>query len=165
MSAMRLSSRILFLGKILIRSVFFYHEVVDDEVLPLRGVLAHVVAEQFLYLVGLVQADLFQPYLRSDELLEFIGRDFTETFEPGDLRIGAEFPYGVDTLFFRIAVARGIFGALVSVAFLEYGGPRRLVIGLGGFCLGRAPPAVADSEQWGLQYVDMAFLYQIRKEL
>ena len=46
-----------YLGEVLFSfgaAVFFDHEIVDDEFLPLWGVLAHVIFEEFLHLVGFV---------------------------------------------------------------------------------------------------------------
>ena len=43
---------------ILFGAVFLDDKVVDDEVLALHGVLAHVVLQEFLHLVGLVEGDL-----------------------------------------------------------------------------------------------------------
>ncbi len=43
---------------VFMRHVFLHHKIVDDEVLTLHGVLAHVVFEQLLHLVVLVQGDL-----------------------------------------------------------------------------------------------------------
>ena len=45
----------LFFDEGVLGQVFFHHKIVDNEVLALHGVLAHVVFEELLHLVGLVQ--------------------------------------------------------------------------------------------------------------
>ena len=55
------------------RQVLFDDEVVDDEVLALGGVLSHVVLQQLLYLVGLVECYLLEAYVWSDEAGELVG--------------------------------------------------------------------------------------------
>jgi hypothetical protein len=41
-----------------------------------------------LHLVALLQRNLFKTDVGTDEVHELVGRDFTETFESGDLRFG-----------------------------------------------------------------------------
>ena len=41
-----------------VRTVFLNHQVVDDEVLALHGVLTHVILKELLHLVGLMKGDL-----------------------------------------------------------------------------------------------------------
>ena len=55
-----------------LRSVFLDNQVVDDEVLALHGVLAHVVLQEFLHLVGLMERDLFQADVRTDEACKLL---------------------------------------------------------------------------------------------
>ena len=52
--------------------VFFDDKVVDDEVLALHGVLAHVVFQKFRHLVALAQCHLLQAYVGTDEVLELV---------------------------------------------------------------------------------------------
>ena len=85
--------------------VFFDDEVVDDEVLAFGSVLAHIVFEEFLHLVFLSQRDLFEAYVGAYESGELVGRDFSETFEAGDLRVGREVADSLQPLFFAVAVA------------------------------------------------------------
>ena len=75
---------------LVVLEVFFNHEVVDDEVLPVGCVLAHIELEHLLDGVFLfdrhgVEADVF-----SDEMLELVGRDLSEAFEAGDLGVLAQ---------------------------------------------------------------------------
>lgn len=48
-------------------SVFLDNQVVDDEVLALHGVLSHIVLQEFLHLVCLMERDLFQSDIRTDK--------------------------------------------------------------------------------------------------
>lgn len=43
----------------LFRTVFLYHQIVYDEVLSLGRILAHVILQKLLHLVGLVESYLF----------------------------------------------------------------------------------------------------------
>ena len=79
---------ILHLKRIFLRSIFLYHEVVDDEVLSLHGVLAHVVFEKLLHLVVLVESDLFEAHVGTDESRKLLGRNLTQTFESCYLGVG-----------------------------------------------------------------------------
>ena len=49
---------IVLLFHVFLGQIFLHNKVVDDEVLSLHGVLAHVVFEELLHLVGLVQRNL-----------------------------------------------------------------------------------------------------------
>src|ERR1051326_1360643 len=71
--------------------VFFHLQVIDDEVLPLGGVLAHEEAQQVLAVVEMRERHGFEPDVFADEILELAGRDFAEAFEPRDLVARAEF--------------------------------------------------------------------------
>ena len=57
----------------ILRQVFFHHKIVYDEVLAFHGVLSHIVFQKLLHLVGLMQRDLFESHLRTDEVREFLG--------------------------------------------------------------------------------------------
>src|SRR4051812_34041323 len=70
--------------------VFFYTEVVDDEVLALRGIFAHEEGEEFVGAVEVMELDRIEADVRADEVLEFARRDFAQTLEAGDFVAGAE---------------------------------------------------------------------------
>ena len=59
------------------RNIFFHHQVFDDKVLALHGVLAHVELQQVLHQVVLAEADFFEAHILANEVLELVGRDFT----------------------------------------------------------------------------------------
>ena len=89
----------------LLGSVFLDDEVVDDEVLALHGILAHIVLQKLLHLVGLVERHLLQADVGADEAGELLGRDFAEALEAGNLRVGAQFADGRQALLLTVAVA------------------------------------------------------------
>lgn len=57
---------------VFLRQVLLNDEVVDDEVLAFHRVLAHVVFQELGNLVVLVQGNLFEAHIRTDEMGEFI---------------------------------------------------------------------------------------------
>ena len=59
---------LLFAGLVLLN-----YQVVNDEVLAFHCVLAHILGEQFLYLVVLVQLDALETHVGADEVAELIG--------------------------------------------------------------------------------------------
>ena len=75
--------------------VFLYHEVVDDEVLAVHGVLAHVVFQQLRHLIALVECHLVQSDVGSDEVDELLGADFSQSLEACDFGVR---PKVVDSL-------------------------------------------------------------------
>ena len=60
-------------------------QVFDDEVLTVRGVLAHVEGEQFLHAFAFLILDMVEAHVRADHEAELVGRDFSEALEAGDL--------------------------------------------------------------------------------
>src|SRR5690349_12624939 len=91
--------------------VFFHPEVVDDEVLPLRRVLAHEEREEFVAAVEMVQVHRVEADVLTDEILEFAGGDFAEALEARDLVAGAALDHGGLLLLLRVAVARDLLVA------------------------------------------------------
>ena len=79
---------ILHSKRIFLRSIFLDHKVVDDEVLTLHGVFAHVVFEELLHLVVLVESDLFEAHVGTDESRKLLGRNLSKTFESSYLGVG-----------------------------------------------------------------------------
>ncbi len=57
---------------ILFYEVFLHHEVVDDEVLSVGGVVAHIELEEALHLVVLMQRDLLETYVCANEASELL---------------------------------------------------------------------------------------------
>ena len=51
-------------------------KIVDDELLPLHGVLAHVVFQQFLDAEVVTQDDGLKAHVGTDEAAELVGGDF-----------------------------------------------------------------------------------------
>ncbi len=98
------------------REVFFYHEVVYDEVLSFGCVLAHVVFEELLHLVRFVERHLFEAHLRTDEIGELVGRNLAKTFKSGYLRVGTQLADGFEPLVLAVTVA-GYEVALLAIAF------------------------------------------------
>ena len=140
------------------RKVLLDDQVVDDEVLTFHGVLAHVVLQELLYLVVLVKGYLLQPHIRAYEVDELIGTYLSKSFESRYLRVRSEVADGVQTLFLGVAVAR--YEVALALLLAQAGvslGDNLLVFYLCAF--------VADTEQWRLQHIDVAFLYQLRIEL
>ena len=68
--------------------VLFDNKVVDDEVLAFHCVLAHVVGEQILDLVVLVQLNALQTHVGAYEVAELVGRNLTKSLESCNLGVG-----------------------------------------------------------------------------
>jgi len=128
--------------------VVFDHEIVDDEVLALHGVFAHVEFENLGHTVVLAQAHAVYTHILTDEVAEFLGRNLAETFESGYLRIIAEALYGSHTLVVGVAV-HGVVG---SVVFLGATGT-----------LGRL--LVSHAEKRRLQHIYMPLLDEVGEVL
>ena len=76
-NAMPFKNRLIFIALVLFLSYFFRpifldYQVVDDEVLALHGVLTHVVLQEFLHLVGLMERDLFQADVRTNKACKLL---------------------------------------------------------------------------------------------
>ena len=71
----------------LLRTVFLNDEVVNDEVLTLHRVLSHIILQEFLHLVVLMEGDLLQTDVRTYKTCELLRADLTKTFKAGDLRV------------------------------------------------------------------------------
>jgi hypothetical protein len=72
----------------LLWTVFLNDKVVDDEVLTLHRVLAHIIFQQLLYLVILVEGYLLQADIRTYEAGKLLWRNLTQTLESGDFWVG-----------------------------------------------------------------------------
>ena len=105
-----------------------------------------------------MQGDLFESYVWAYEVRELIGRDLSQTFESCDLRVRSEVTNCVKPLLLSIAIAGD------EVALL-------LILQQFGVCVSddllvldlRA--AVANTEEWRLQDIDMPLLDQLGIEL
>lgn len=71
--------------EVFVDEVFFDDEVVDDEILSGGGVLAHVELEEVVDGIGVFEGHGVETDAGSDELLELLPVDLTETFESGYL--------------------------------------------------------------------------------
>src|SRR4051794_35499659 len=65
--------------------ILLYFQVADDEVLPLRGVLAHEEREQLVAVVEMIERDRFEPDVLADEILELARGDLAQSLEARDL--------------------------------------------------------------------------------
>ena len=83
-------------------------QVLDDELLALHSVLAHVVFQQFLDAEVVAKDDRLKPHVGADETTELVGGDFAQAFESGDLGLLAAFLLGGDAFLVAIAVV-GLF--------------------------------------------------------
>lgn len=84
--------------------VFLDDEVVDDEVLTLHGILSHIVFEELLHLIVLVEGHLFEAHVRSDEVDELVRAYLTKTLEARNLGLRTEVADGVEPLLLGVAV-------------------------------------------------------------
>ena len=75
---------------IFFRPVFLYDEVLDDEVLALHGVFAHVILQELLHLVGLVEGDLLKAHVGPNEGGKLLRGYFSKTLESGYLGVGTQ---------------------------------------------------------------------------
>ena len=57
---------------VFLRQVLLYDEVVDDEVLTFHRVLTHIILQELGHLIVLMQGNLFEAHIRTDEMGEFI---------------------------------------------------------------------------------------------
>src|SRR5690606_31706622 len=73
----------------------FGNQIGRNEFAPFRRILAHVIGQYFLDLHSLRDLDLFKADVFTNETSEFVGRDFTEALESGNLGMSAQFFYGI----------------------------------------------------------------------
>ena len=99
---------------IFLRLVFFYDQIVYDEILSLHSVLAHVVFEQLFHLVCLAKRDSLQTDVLPNEMLELFRRNLSQSFKSRYLRVGTECLYSVHSFVFAVS----IHGDEVAFAFL-----------------------------------------------
>ena len=102
----------------LFRTVFLYHQVVYDEVLSLGRILAHIILQELLHLVGLVQSNLLEAHVGADEVDKLVGTYLSKTFESGYLRVGTKLLYCLYALLVAVAIA-GDEVALLAFYVLE----------------------------------------------
>ena len=88
----------------LLRKVFLHTQVVNDEYLPLRGVLAHIVFQQLLYLRVLRYQHRVFTYIIAYEAGELLGAYLPQPFKSGDLGLGTYLGYGTLALFITVAI-------------------------------------------------------------
>src|SRR5581483_2086987 len=67
-----------------------HHQILHDEVLPLRRVLAHVEGQDAAGFGLRRVLDAAEPHVFSDELLELAWRNFAQAFEARDLGLRAD---------------------------------------------------------------------------
>ena len=54
--------------RVFLRNILLNHQVIDDEVLTFHRILTHIILQEFLHLVGLVERNLLQSHIRTDEV-------------------------------------------------------------------------------------------------
>ena len=91
-------------------------KILDDELLAFHGVFAHIIIQQLLDAEVVAQDDRFKAHVGPDEASEFVGGDFAQAFEAGDLSLFAAFLLGGDAFLVAIAVV-----GLLLVANAEQG--------------------------------------------
>ena len=84
--------------------IFLDNQIVNDETLTLHGVLAHIVFQEGIDIVALVECYRFQAHIGTDEMFKLIRRNFAQTFKTGDFGVGAEPLDGGEFLFVGIAI-------------------------------------------------------------
>ena len=62
-------------------------------------ILSHIKRQDILDMISLFHPHRFKPHILADKMPEFIGGNFTQSFEPGDFRICSQFFYGRFFLF------------------------------------------------------------------
>ena len=92
-------------------------KILDDELLSLHGVLAHIIIQQLLDAEVVAKDDGLKPHVGADEAAELVGGDFAQAFEAGDLGLLAAFLFGGDALLIGVTIV-GLF----LVAHAEQGG-------------------------------------------
>lgn len=83
-------------------------QILNDELLSLHCVLAHVVFQQFLDAEVVAQDDRLEAHVGADEATELVGGDFAQAFESGDLCLLAAFLLGGDALLIGVTIV-GLF--------------------------------------------------------
>ena len=83
-------------------------KILDDELLALHGIFAHVVFQQLLDAEIVTQDDGLKPHVGADEATEFVGGDFAQAFEAGDLGLLAAFLLGGDAFLVGVTIV-GLF--------------------------------------------------------
>ena len=160
---------------LLLGKVFFHNKVVDDEILPFHRVFAHVVFQERLHLVALVERHLFQSDIWADEMAELVRRNLSQTFESRDFWCGREFLDSSQAFLFVVAVdgfklravrvARlfedgfacgSLFAALGSL-FASFGRWNSLLALLFLF--------IADAEEGSLEDINVALLDEFGEEV
>ena len=90
--------------RIFLWNILLNHQIVDDEVLALHGILSHIVFQKLLHLVVLMQRNLLQTHIRTYEMSKLLWRNLAETLESGDFRVWSEFTDSLLALFVTITI-------------------------------------------------------------
>ena len=117
-------------------------------------------------MVALVQLHLFQAHFRPDEVLELVGRNLSQSFEPGDFRVRTETVDGRKALFLAVAVNGLKLRAVGALRLSEDGGAGALLVDADRF--GRRTDflfLIPDAEQGRLKDIDVAFLDEVGEKL
>ena len=99
-------------------------------------------------------------------MYELISRDFSESLESCDFRVGRESLDSGESLFFGVAIYRFVFRTVAALGLLQNGRPCALVVhALGLLRLLLLTLLVAHTEEGCLQDVDVSLLDQVGEEL
>ena len=135
------------LRQLLVRQIFFNHEVVDDKVLTLHSILAHIVFQEFRHLIGLVECNLLKAHVRTYEMHKLLRTNLSQSLESCYLRVWTKVFDSLLTFLVAIAIAGNEFALLRSSYSLLYS---LLVLYLGFL--------IAHTEQRSLQQVQSTLL-------
>lgn len=113
------------------------------------GVLAHVEGEEILGGHALWDDDGVEADVFTDEVTEFVGGDFTESFEAGDFGFGAAFLDSGEAFFFAVAITGELF-----IAHAEEGGLENVEVALPNE-FGEELEEEGDEEQADVHAVDV----------
>ena len=130
-------------------AVFLNLQVFNDEALSLGGVLAHVEGQEILGSHALWNDDGVEADVLADEVTEFVGRDFTESFEAGNFGLGAAFLDRGQAFCFAVAIAGDFL-----VANAEEGGLENMEVSLSNE-LGEELEEEGDEEEADVHAVDV----------
>ena len=125
--------------RIFLRNILLNHQVIDDEVLTFHRILTHIILQELLHLVGLVQRYLLQSHIRTDEMGKLFWRNLSQSLESGDFRVRTQRLDGLLALLIAVAVMRNEVAFLLlrsqlgisirySLLVLDFGSDRKSVV-------------------------------------
>ena len=85
--------------------VFFDLQIVDDEGLAVGSIFTHIERKHVFNRHTFANDDWIEADVLADEVAKLVGRDFTQTFEASDLRLGLAFFHRRKAFLIAVAVA------------------------------------------------------------